>query len=63
MVEFLNMGGHAVFVWSSYAIAFLLVILLYVRSVKALKALQSTIEVSKTQEASAKRTFREKSLV
>lgn len=63
MVEFLNMGGYAMFVWSSYAIAFLLVTLLYVRSVKALKALQSTIEVSKTQEASAKRTFREKSLV
>lgn len=63
MVEFLNMGGYAMFVWSSYAIAFLLVTLLYVRSVKALKALQSTIEVSKTQEASAKRTFKEKSLV
>lgn len=63
MVEFLNMGGYAVFVWSSYAIAFLLITLLYVRSIKALKALQSTIEVSKIQEASAKRTFREKSLV
>ena len=64
MIEFLNMGGYAVFVWSSYAVAFLLVTLLYVRSVKALKALQSTIEVSasEAQEVSAKRTFKEKSL-
>ena len=64
MIEFLNMGGYAVFVWSSYAVAFFLVTLLYVRSVKALKALQSTIEVSasETKEFSAKRTFKEKSL-
>lgn len=64
MIEFLNMGGYAVFVWSSYAVAFFLVTLLYVRSVKALKALQSTIEVSasETKEVIAKRTFKEKSL-
>ena len=64
MIEFLNMGGYAVFVWSSYAIAFFLVTLLYVRSVKALKALQSISEasVSETKEVSAKRTFKEKSL-
>jgi heme exporter protein CcmD len=64
MIEFLNMGGYAVFVWSSYAVAFLLVTLLYVRSVKALKALQSITEasVSEAQEVSAKRTFKEKSL-
>ena len=64
MIEFLNMGGYAVFVWSSYAVAFLLVTLLYVRSVKALKALQSTIEVSasETKEVIAKRAFKEKSL-
>jgi len=64
MIEFLNMGGYAVFVWSSYAVAFLLVTLLYVRSVKALKDLQSTIEVSasETKEVIAKRTFKEKSL-
>ena len=65
MVEFLNMGGYEVFVWSSYAIAFFLVtLLLYVRSVKALKALQSISEasVSEAQEVSAKRTFKEKSL-
>jgi heme exporter protein CcmD len=64
MIEFLNMGGYAVFVWSSYAVAFFLVTLLYVRSVKALKALQSISEasVSETKEVSAKRTFKEKSL-
>ena len=64
MIEFLNMGGYAVFVWSSYAVAFFLVTLLYVRSVKALKALQSITEasVSETKEVSAKRTFKEKSL-
>lgn len=64
MIEFLNMGGYAVFVWSSYAVAFFLVTLLYVRSVKALKALQSITEASasETKEVSAKRTFKEKSL-
>ncbi|MDA0377550.1 MAG: heme exporter protein CcmD [Proteobacteria bacterium] len=64
MIEFLNMGGYAVFVWSSYAVAFFLVTLLYVRSVKALKTLQSITEasVSEAQEVSAKRTFKEKSL-
>ena len=64
MIEFLNMGGYAVFVWSSYAVAFLLVTLLYVRSVRALKDLQSTIEVSasETKEVIAKRAFKEKSL-
>ena len=64
MIEFLNMGGYAVFVWSSYAVAFFLVTLLYVRSVKALKDLQSTIEVSASEakEVIAKRAFKEKSL-
>jgi len=64
MIEFLNMGGYAVFVWSSYAVAFFLVTLLYVRSVKALKTLQSITEasVSEAQEVIAKRAFKEKSL-
>ena len=60
MVEFLNMGGYAVFVWGSYLIAFLLVSILYVRSVKALKSVQSKEQVSVSKEAS--RTVREKSL-
>lgn len=61
MVEFLNMGGYAVFVWGSYFIALLLVSILYVRSVKALKLLQSKEQsVSSKQEASG--TVRAKSL-
>jgi len=55
------MGGYALFVWGAYAIATLLVSVLYISSVKALKAVQSTSEVSvKTKEATG--TLREKSL-
>jgi heme exporter protein CcmD len=60
MIEFLNMGGYALFVWGSYLIAFLLVSILYVRSVKALKSVQSKEQASVSKEAS--RTVREKSL-
>jgi len=61
MIEFLNMGGYAVFVWGSYFIALLLVSILYVRSVKALKSLQSKEQsASSKQEASG--TVRAKSL-
>ncbi len=60
MIEFLNMGGYALFVWGSYLIAFLLVSILYVRSVKALKSVQSKEQASVSKEVS--RTVREKSL-
>ena len=61
MIEFLNMGGYAVFVWGSYFIALLLVTILYVRSIKALKSLQSKEQsASSKQEASG--TVRAKSL-
>ena len=61
MIEFLNMGGYALFVWGAYAVATLLVSVLYISSVKALKAVQSTSEVSlKTKEGTG--TLREKSL-
>lgn len=60
MIEFLNMGGYALFVWGSYLIAFLLVSILYVRSVKALKSVQSKEQALVSKEAS--RTVREKSL-
>jgi heme exporter protein CcmD len=61
MVAFLNMGGYAVFVWGSYFIALLLVSILYVRSAKAFKSLQSKEQsVSSKQEASG--TVRAKSL-
>ena len=37
MLETLNMGGYAIFVWPAYVIAFGLTFLLYKRSVKQLK--------------------------
>ena len=37
MLENLNMGGYAIFVWSAYAIASGLTFFLYKRSVKQLK--------------------------
>jgi len=37
MLEFLNMGGYAVFVWSAYFVALGLTFFLYQRSVKQLK--------------------------
>ena len=37
MLETLNMGGYAIFVWSAYAIALGLTFFLYKRSVKQLK--------------------------
>ena len=47
MVEFLNMGGYAVFVWGSYAIALGLVSILYIKSTKELSKLESKL-VKKT---------------
>ena len=43
MVEFLNMGGYAVFVWGSYAIALGLVSILYVKSTRELSKLESKL--------------------
>ena len=47
MVEFLNMGGYAVFVWGSYAIALGLVSMLYIKSTRKLSKLESKL-VKKT---------------
>ena len=47
MVEFLNMGGYAVFVWGSYAITLGLVSILYVKSTRELSKLESKL-VKKT---------------
>lgn len=47
MIEFLNMGGYAVFVWGSYAIALGLVSILYIKSTKELSKLESKL-VKKT---------------
>ena len=40
MLETLNMGGYAIFVWSAYAIAMGLTFFLYKRSVKQLKRVE-----------------------
>ena len=47
MMEFLNMGGYAVFVWGSYAVAMGLVSILYIKSTKELSKLESKL-VKKT---------------
>ena len=47
-MEFLNMGGYAVFVWGSYAIALGLVSILYIKSTKELSKLESKL-VKKTR--------------
>ena len=47
MVEFLNMGGYAVFVWGSYAVALGLVSILYIKSTRELSKLESKL-VKKT---------------
>ena len=47
MVEFLNMGGYAVFVWGSYATALGLVSILYIKSTRELSKLESKL-VKKT---------------
>jgi heme exporter protein CcmD len=46
-MEFLNMGGYAVFVWGSYAIALGLVSILYIKSTRELSKLESKL-VKKT---------------
>ena len=47
MMEFLNIGGYAVFVWGSYAVALGLVSILYIKSTKELSKLESKL-VKKT---------------
>jgi heme exporter protein CcmD len=51
MIEFLNMGGYAFFIWSSYAIAFGLVTILYLKSTKELSKLKSKVEKKTTRQA------------
>ncbi|MEK9742002.1 MAG: heme exporter protein CcmD [Pelagibacteraceae bacterium] len=60
MTEFLNMGGYAVFIWGSYLIAAVLLVVLYARSVRALNALQSKEEVVVREKSTS--TIRDKSL-
>lgn len=44
MLEQLNMGGYAVFVWSAYFIALGLTLFLYKKSVKQLKLAEKRVE-------------------
>jgi heme exporter protein CcmD len=60
MTDFLNMGGYAVFIWGSYLIAVVLLVVLYARSVRALNALQSKEEVVVREKSTS--TIRDKSL-
>ena len=60
MTEFLNMGGYAVFIWGSYLIAAVLLVVLYARSVRALNALQSKEELVVREKSTS--TIRDKSL-
>jgi heme exporter protein CcmD len=60
MTEFLNMGGYAVFIWGSYLIAAVLLVVLYARSVRALNVLQSNEEVVVREKSTS--TIRDKSL-
>lgn len=62
MTEFLNMGGYAVFIWGSYLIAAVLLVVLYARSVRALNALQSKEEEEVVVREKSTSTIRDKSL-
>ena len=44
MIEFLNMGGHAIFVWSSYAIALGFVSILFYKTTKEYSKLGASLE-------------------
>ena len=44
MIEFLNMGGHAIFVWSSYAIALGFSSTLFYKTTKEYSKLETSLE-------------------
>ena len=51
MFEFLNMGGHAIFVWSSYAIALGLTSILLYKTTKKYSQLETSLEKKITRQA------------
>lgn len=56
MAEFFNMGGHAVFVWSSYAITFVVILGIFLWPIFARKHIVKTlIKNQKRQQQLAKR--------
>ena len=63
MVEQLNMGGYAVFVWSAYFIALGLTLFLYKRSISQLKAAEKKAEELGLISEEAKSTSRARQAV
>lgn len=51
MIEFLNMGGYAVFVWCSYAIALGFVSILFYVTTKKYSKLEISLEKQTTRQA------------
>ena len=51
MIEFLNMGGHAIFVGSSYAIALGLTSILFYNTTKKQSKLETSLEKKITRQA------------
>jgi len=51
MFEFLNMGGHAIFVWSSYAIALGLTSILFYKTTKKYSKLETSLEKKISRQA------------
>ena len=50
MIEFLNMGGHAIFVWSSYAIALGLLSILFYKTTAKYSKLETSLEKKTTRQ-------------
>ena len=51
MIQFLNMGGHAIFVWSSYAIALGLTSILFYKTTKEYSKLATSLEKKTSRQA------------
>lgn len=51
MIEFLNMGGYAIFVWSSYAIALGLLSILFYKTTKEYSKLETSLEKKTSRQA------------
>lgn len=51
MIEFLNMGGYAFFIWGSYGIAFSLLFILYYKSTKDLSKFQQKFKIKVTSKS------------
>lgn len=54
LMEFFEMGGHAAFIWPSYAIVFTVLIVLLVASYRSLKAAERSLEALEQQDGKDK---------